>query len=241
MSKELNHVKMECSTPNALVWVKENVIIDKRTTISVDDGFKVYVVRGGSSGYMGAPIGACKNANLFDVTGLTKKESKCSDTYSFYYYVSSNRHSDFSWGTQGSALEPLLNVPFKYGASGTYTISITSPRILFEALGRKSPVIAEDIEGPRGKPTKIFRHIQEKASVAITNFIKEQKLSAFDLDSKKTAVANAVLLELNKDTAIFDKMGISLLDISVPNLGLNEDEEANLKALLEQKKAKESH
>ena len=225
-----NHIKIDCGDSDALVWVKQDCTIDKKTLITVPSGYRVQVTCGSQK--INPMIAPCNSANIMEVLGLGKKDFKSNDVYSFYYSITSGRALNFIWGTGSTARDREYEIDFSWGANGEYTISIEDPVRLFENIGKTNPLTTDHLE-------KIYIEVVSRITTVITQFIADKSVHCFDLNARKDEIQKTVTANLNQFREIPDTMGISIKAITVKEVSIPSDEErGRLSEVIKQRREK---
>ena len=241
-TKPLEHIRIEYNPiKDVVVWFKQDCKINKKTLVSIPDGFKMQamVSDGHRTVGRGRPIaGPCIKENLAEKLSLSKSELNENDSYSFYFYVTSAQLLTFPWGTGAQGYDYEFEVAYKWGAHGTYTISIVDPMRLVEAVNRVNPVKKSDIDPVNPKDNKLFSHVEEKAKNAVASFLVDKKTTVLNVNARLQEISEAVTKAMSQDSAITSHMGVKFVFTTVGNVGLSEADAERVKKAIEDKKAK---
>ncbi|MCL1901287.1 MAG: helix-turn-helix domain-containing protein [Firmicutes bacterium] len=244
-TKPIEHIKLEYSlTKDVVVWFKADCTITKKTLISVPDGFKMQVVVADGSRRVGRgrPIaGPCIKESLAEKLSLSKAELSENVSYSFYYYVTNAQLLTFPWGAGAQSYDHEFEIAYKWGAYGTYTISIEDPIRLVEAVNRINPIKKADIDPVNPKDNILFSHVEEKAKDVIASFLADNKISVLNINARLKEISDAVTKEMSQDNNITSLMGVKFLFATVGNIGLSESDAERVNRAIEEKKAKQSN
>ena len=129
---------------------------------------------------------------------------------------------NYRWGTPSKIefLEPVYNFPIQIGACGEIRFQIDDSRkFITKLVGIKKNFDNESIED------FFSSQILVKLKTYLTNLIKEEKISIFEIDSKLESISDSLKEKLEND---FDEFGIKLEKFFVTNIAKPEDDKQYL-------------
>lgn len=229
----MRHIVLDFNLKEILIYGANNIKIDKNTYLSVPEGFKAIVTLGGHR--IGREIGPCNYVSLMEKMEFNKKDLNASENYSVYFVADRYKLLTFLWGTSAQEYDKEYEVDYKWGANGTYTVSIDDPIVLLKSIeGRPNPILKKHIDS--FETDMLFSHVRMQVTNSISKFIKNENISVFSLNSKLNDVSGEIKKAFLDYDAITNKMGLKFIDIAVKEIGINEDEMERVRKAIEGKK-----
>lgn len=202
-------IQPEFRDDNTLMQISEEFVIDKKALVTVPHGYKAYAIVDEKPIIRLEP--GSEQRILESSKSFKNKHCKIAFIYEDADYA-------MNWGFGNIHVNnERLKEAYRIGANGTYTIKIKDPIKVSKVFKGKAVITSADL---REKSIELVKNI---GTSVLGTYFANTNISVFEISGQLMEIRNKLLDALKKESA-FEHMGVTLEDLVVSGIHVNEDD-----------------